>query len=49
MWMQDVDIVYGVVHERLVDHFIGGRDTSDGEHNHNLSFVDSCHKVGNDE
>ncbi|CAF1929774.1 unnamed protein product [Brassica napus] len=23
MWMQDVDIVYGVVHERLVDHFIG--------------------------
>ncbi|KAG2289248.1 hypothetical protein Bca52824_048852 [Brassica carinata] len=22
MWMQDVDIVYGVVHERLVDHFI---------------------------
>ncbi|KAG2255668.1 hypothetical protein Bca52824_074962 [Brassica carinata] len=23
MWMQDVDIVYGVAHERLVDHFIG--------------------------
>ncbi|CAN6924795.1 unnamed protein product [Brassica oleracea] len=23
MWMQDVDIVYGDVHERLVDHFIG--------------------------
>ncbi|KAF2556896.1 hypothetical protein F2Q68_00016181 [Brassica cretica] len=23
MWMQDVDIVYGVVYERLVDHFIG--------------------------
>ncbi|CAF1986977.1 unnamed protein product, partial [Brassica napus] len=23
IWMQDVDIVYGVVHERLVDHFIG--------------------------
>ncbi|XP_048609594.1 protein AGENET DOMAIN (AGD)-CONTAINING P1 isoform X1 [Brassica napus] len=23
MWMQDVDIVYGVVHERRVDHFIG--------------------------
>ncbi|KAF2567724.1 hypothetical protein F2Q68_00027221 [Brassica cretica] len=23
MWMLDVDIVYGVVHERLVDHFIG--------------------------
>ncbi|CAF1979113.1 unnamed protein product [Brassica napus] len=23
MWMQDADIVYGVVHERLVDHFIG--------------------------
>ncbi|CAN6879646.1 unnamed protein product [Brassica oleracea] len=23
MWMQDVNIVYGVVHERLVDHFIG--------------------------
>ncbi|KAL0690421.1 hypothetical protein Bca4012_090099 [Brassica carinata] len=23
MWMQDVDIVYDVVHERLVDHFIG--------------------------
>nr|VDC98448.1 unnamed protein product [Brassica oleracea] len=23
MWMPDVDIVYGVVHERLVDHFIG--------------------------
>ncbi|CAF1851310.1 unnamed protein product [Brassica napus] len=38
MWMQDVDIVYGVVHERLVDHFIGGGDTSDGEHNHNLSL-----------
>ncbi|KAG2265232.1 hypothetical protein Bca52824_072311 [Brassica carinata] len=38
MWMLDVDIVYGVVHERLVDHFIGGGDTSDGEHNHNLSL-----------
>ncbi|KAG2281215.1 hypothetical protein Bca52824_052435 [Brassica carinata] len=23
MWILDVDIVYGVVHERLVDHFIG--------------------------